>query len=65
MTHSNKTFEVDKRIDNPAARRGREQDLHDANPSAHVAKGGRDKINGIDPNNPKRDEYLRAARDLP
>ncbi|HEU5297544.1 MAG TPA: RHS repeat-associated core domain-containing protein [Burkholderiaceae bacterium] len=63
--HPDKTFEVDKRTDNKAAQRGREQDLHDANPSAHEANGGMDKINGIAPSNPKRDEYLKAGRALP
>lgn len=63
--HPDRTFEVDKRTDNRAAQRGREQDLHDANPSAHAANGGLDKINGISPKNPKRDEYLKAGRDLP
>lgn len=63
--HPDKTFEVDKRTDSRAAQRGREQDLHDANPSAHAANGGMDKINGISPNNPKRDDYLRAGRELP
>ena len=63
--HPDKTFEVDKRTDNRSAQRGREQDLHDANPSAHKANGGMDKINGISPNNPKREEYLRAGRNLP
>lgn len=63
--HPDKTFEVDKRTDNRAAQRGREQDLHDANPSAHADNGGLDKINGIRPNNPRRDEYLREGRKLP
>ena len=63
--HPGLTFEVDKRTDSPSARRGREQDLHDANPSAHAKNGGLDKINAISPANPKRDEYLRDGRALP
>jgi RHS repeat-associated protein len=63
--HPGLTFEVDKRTDSPSARRGREQDLHDANPSAHSKNGGLDRINGISPTNPKRDEYLRDGRALP
>jgi hypothetical protein len=62
--HPDKTFEVDKRTDSRAAQRGREQILHDANPSAHSANGGMDKINGISPSNPKRGDYLRAGKDL-
>jgi len=63
--HPDKSFEVDKRTDSRMAQRGREQDLHDANPSAHKANGGLDKINGISPNNPMRDKYLEAGRALP
>ena len=63
--HPDKTFEVDKRTDSRSAQRGREQDLHDANPSAHAANDGLDKINGISPNNPRREEYLKAGRELP
>ena len=63
--HPGLTFEVDKRTDSPSARRGREQDLHDANPSAHAKNGGLDKINAISPTNPKRDDYLRDGRALP
>jgi RHS repeat-associated protein len=63
--HPDKTFEVDKRTDSYPAERGREQILHDANPSAHSSNGGLDRINGISPKNPKRDEYLEAARNLP
>lgn len=63
--HPDKTFEVDKRTDSHPAQRGREQILHDANPSAHSSNGGLDRINGISPKNPKRDEYLEAGRNLP
>jgi len=63
--YPDRTFEVDKRTDSYAAQRGREQDLHDSNPSAHAQNGGMDKINGISPKNPKRDAYLKAGRDLP
>ncbi len=63
--HPDKTLEVDKRTDSRSAQRGREQDIHDANPSAHAQNGGLDRINGIDPKNPRRDEYLKAGRELP
>ena len=62
--HPDKTFEVDKRTDGYAAQRGREQILHDANPSAHSINGGLDRINGISPSNPRLDEYLEAGREL-
>jgi hypothetical protein len=53
------TFEVDKRTDDYAAQRGREQILHDLhNPPLN-------RIRPIDPKNPKRDEYLEAGRRLP
>ena len=63
--HPDKTFAVDKRTDSKAAQRGREQDLHDANPSARAKNGGLDKIQPISPNNPDRNEYLKAGRELP
>lgn len=63
--HPDKTFEVDKRTDSYPSQRGREQILHDANPSAHAENGGLDKINGISPTNPRRDEYIRAGETLP
>ena len=63
--HPDKTFEVDKRTDRYEAQRGREQDLHDAHPSAHAENGGLDKMNGISKSNPRRNEYLGAGRELP
>ena len=63
--HPDKTFEVDKRTDRYEAQRGREQDLHDAHPSAHAENGGLDKMNGISQSNPRRNEYLGAGRELP
>jgi len=63
--HPDKTFEVDKRTDSYPAQRGREQILHDANPSAHSSNGGLDRINGISRKNPQRDDYLEAGRNLP
>ena len=63
--HPDTTFQVDKRTDDYAAQRGREQDLHDAHPTAHKDNGGLDRINGISPTNPRREEYLKAGRKLP
>ena len=62
--HPDLDFEVDKRTDDPMARRGREQDLHDAHPTAHRENGGLDKINPISPTNLLRKEYLKAGRKL-
>ena len=62
--HPDQAFEVDKRTDSYPAQRGREQIIHDANPSAHAQNGGLDRINGISPKNPRRDEYLQAGREL-
>jgi RHS repeat-associated protein len=62
--HPDLTPQVDKRTDDRAAQRGREQIIHDANPSAHAANGGLDKINPISQKNPKRDDYMEAGRKL-
>jgi len=51
-------FKVDKRTDNPDARRGREQVLHDK------YKPPMNKIRPISPRNPKRQKYLDAAKKL-
>ena len=42
-----KTFAVDKRTDSKAAQRGREQDLHDQNPSAHAKMAVSTKLNQL------------------
>lgn len=53
-------FQIDKRTDDYAARRGREQILHDGcNPAPPL-----DKQSPIDPNNPRRNEYLEAGKQL-
>jgi len=52
-------FEVDKRSDDLAARRGREQTIHDQHPEADL-----NKRNPISPTNPNRDAYLGAGRGL-
>jgi hypothetical protein len=62
--HPDLEFEVDKYTDDYAAQRGREQDLHDAHPTAHRENGGLDRINPISPTNPLRKEYLKAGRKL-
>ncbi|MEW6747806.1 MAG: GIY-YIG nuclease family protein [Planctomycetota bacterium] len=54
--------EVDKRTDDPVARRGREQIIHDQHPEARAENGGFNRRNPISPTNPRRDEYLEAGR---
>jgi hypothetical protein len=51
-------FEVDKRTDNYAEQRGREQIIHDK------YKPKLNKIKPIRDDNPKREEYLEAARKM-
>jgi hypothetical protein len=51
-------FQPDMRTDNYAAQRGREQVLHD------LHRPPLDKINPIDPKNPRRQFYLDAAAKL-
>ena len=51
-------FNVDKRSDNAAARRGREQMLHDK------YKPPMNKIRPISPKNPNRAKYMREAKKL-
>jgi RHS repeat-associated protein len=57
-------LEIDRRTDDPAARRGREQVIHDEHPEARVENGGLNKRNPIADDNPKRDEYLEAGSKL-
>jgi len=57
-------FEVDRRTDDYAAQRGREQDIYDQHPEARVENGGLNKNKPISDRNPKRDEYLEAGRKL-
>jgi len=64
LDHPDLDFEVDKYTDDYRAQRGREQDLHDANPSAHAANGGLDKIKPISDRNKRRGRYLEAGRAL-
>jgi len=48
--------------DIPAEQRGREQVIHDQHPEARVENGGLNKNKPISDNNPKRQEYLDAAK---
>jgi hypothetical protein len=57
-------FEVDKRTDDYAAQRGREQLIHDEHPEARAENGGLNKNRPIRPDNPRRDEYMEAGRSL-
>ncbi|MEM7375640.1 MAG: hypothetical protein AAF587_44015 [Bacteroidota bacterium] len=49
-------FEVDRRTDDYAAQRGREQIIHE------LFDPPLNRINPISPNNPRRDDYLDAGR---
>jgi RHS repeat-associated protein len=57
-------FEVDRRSDDPAAQRGREQIIYDEHPEAQKANGGLNKARPIDPKNKKRDHYMQKGREL-
>ncbi len=52
-------FEVDKRTDSYPAQRGREQRIYDQHPEADL-----NRSRPIDPNNPRREEYLRQGDKL-
>ena len=52
-------FEIDKRSDDPVARRGREQIIYDEHPGADL-----NKRRPISPKNPRRNKYLEAGRRL-
>lgn len=55
---------LDKSSTNPAATRGREQQLIDAHGGAQSTGGtSGNPINGIRPGNPKRQDYLNAAKE--
>lgn len=55
------TYEVDRRTDNRAEQRGREQIIYDQHPEARSENGGLNRIRPISPNNPNRDDYLEAG----
>ncbi len=52
-------FEVDRRSDDRAARRGREQEIYDRHPDADL-----NKKQPISPRNPRREEYMEAGKKL-
>ncbi len=64
VEHPDLRFDVDRRTDSYDAQRGREQIIHDANPSARKENGGLNKIEPISARNKKRSKYLRAGEDL-
>lgn len=57
-------FEVDRRTNSYPEQRGREQIIYDGHPEAQAANGGLNKVRGISPTNPRRNEYLEAGRTL-
>jgi hypothetical protein len=57
-------FEVDRRSNDPIARRGREQIIHDEHPEARAENGGLNKVNPISQSNPNRDEIMAAGMNL-
>jgi RHS repeat-associated protein len=52
-------FQIDRKSDDPIARRGREQRIYDKHPEADL-----NKRRPISPKNPRRDEYLKAGDKL-
>lgn len=57
--------QLDKSSANPAAIRGREQQLIDQHGGAQSAGGtSGNKINGISHRNPNRDAFMKAVDDL-
>lgn len=60
--HPDTSFEVDRRTDDYATQRGREQVIHDQNPQARAENGGLNRQNPISDRNPRREEYMDAAK---
>lgn len=60
--HPDTTFEVDRRTDDYATQRGREQVIYDQNPQARAENGGRNKQRPVSERNKRREEYEEAAR---
>jgi len=52
-------FEVDRRTDNYAQQRGREQTIYDQHPEADL-----NKRRPISPRNPNRSKYMDAAKEI-
>lgn len=57
-------FEIDRRTNNYAAQRGREQIIYDQHPEAQLGNGGLNRIRPISPLNDRIDEYLAAGAKL-
>lgn len=57
-------FEVDKRSDDYAARRGREEIIHNRHPEALKENGGLNKQRAIDPKNKRIEEYRKKGKEL-
>ena len=57
-------FEIDKRSDDYAARRGREEIIYNKHPEALKENGGLNKQRAIDPNNERIKEYRRKGKKL-
>ncbi len=57
-------FEVDRRSDDYAGRRGREEIIYRQHPEALKENGGLNKQRAIDPKNPRLEEYLRKGKKL-
>ena len=57
-------FEIDKRSDDYAARRGREEIIYNQHPEALKENGGLNKQRAIDPNNERIKEYRRKGKKL-
>ena len=57
-------FQVDRRTDSYAERRGREQVIYDRHPEARVENGGLNKQRPISPTNPNKQRYLDAAKNV-
>jgi hypothetical protein len=57
-------FEVGWRTDDYETQRGLEQRLYDEYPGARKENGGLNRSRGVDPNNPRKDKYKKAADDF-
>ena len=57
-------FEVDRRTDDYAEQRGREQVIYDQHPEARAENGGLNKQKPISDSNRKRDQYMDAAKNV-
>ncbi|MDF1743640.1 MAG: hypothetical protein P1V19_08085 [Gimesia sp.] len=57
-------FKTDRRTDDYAAQRGREQIIYDRHPEARLENGGLNKIRAIRANHLLLEKYLGAGREL-